>query len=145
MPVHPSALNVSNSALRFLAARLRKHGRHLGTRWRRLNAGRQALLALAHLRNIHPYAQLAAGFGIATATAYRYVTEPSASWPDLAPTLAAAVRTASTKAFALLDGTLLPIDRIATERLTHPTVPKSRDLAQNAWPRTTGPPSTTSG
>lgn len=57
----------------------------------------------------HTYAQLAAGFGIGTTTAYRYVTEAV----DL---LADALRTASTKAFVLLDGTLLPIDRIAADR-----------------------------
>lgn len=34
----------------------------------------------------------------------------------LAPSLAEAARTASTKAFVLLDGTLLPIDRIAADR-----------------------------
>lgn len=116
MPIYPSGLDVSSSALRFLAARLREHRRRLGTRWRRLNAGRQALLALARLRNGHPYAQLAAGFGIGTATAYRYVTEAVGLLADLAPTLAEAVRTASTKAFVLLDGTLLPIDRIAADR-----------------------------
>ncbi|MFD9445943.1 IS5/IS1182 family transposase, partial [Streptomyces sp. NPDC060001] len=37
---------MSTSALRFLAARLREHRRALGSRWRRLNAGRQALLTL---------------------------------------------------------------------------------------------------
>ncbi|MFJ5561213.1 IS5 family transposase [Streptomyces sp. NPDC093250] len=116
MPVYPSGLDVSSSALRFLAARLREHRRRLGTRWRRLSAGRQALLALAHLRNGHPYAQLAAGFGIGTTTAYRYITEAVDVLAALAPTLADAVRAASTKAFVLLDGTLLPIDRIAADR-----------------------------
>lgn len=71
MLVYPSGLDLSSSALRFLTTRLREHRRLLGTRWRRLSAGRQALLALAHLRNGHPYAQLAAGFGIGTTTAYR--------------------------------------------------------------------------
>ncbi len=75
MFVYPSGGNVSSSALRFLADRLRKHRRTIGTRWRRLNAGRQALLALAHLRDGQPYAQLAAGFGIGTTTAYRYIAE----------------------------------------------------------------------
>lgn len=42
----------------------------------------QALLALAHLRNGHPYARLAAGFGIGTTTAYRYITEAVASRPQ---------------------------------------------------------------
>ncbi|MEW2079594.1 IS5 family transposase [Streptomyces sp. NPDC013433] len=116
MPVYPSGLDVSSSALRFLVARLREHRRRLGTRWRRLSAGRQALLALAHLRNGHPYAQLAAGFGIGTTTAYRYITEAVDVLAALAPPLPDVVRAASTKAFVLLDGTLLPIDRIAADR-----------------------------
>lgn len=114
--VYPSAVDVSSSALRFLSAKLRRHRRELGTRWRRLSAGRRALLALAHLRNAHPYAQLAAAYGIATTTGYRYITEAVEVLAALAPTLAEAVRTASTKAFVLLDGTLLPIDRIAADR-----------------------------
>jgi hypothetical protein len=103
---------VSSSALRFLTQQLRRHRRAIGSRWRRLNAGRQALLTLAHLRVGHTYAQLAAGFGVGTTTAYRYVTEAVDLLAALAPTLADAVRAASTKAYLLLDGTLLPIDRI---------------------------------
>ncbi|GAA3503461.1 transposase family protein [Streptomyces prasinosporus] len=116
MLVYPSSVDVSSSALRFLSAKLRRHRRDLGTRRRRLNPGRQALLALAHLRNGHPYAQLAAGFGIGTTTVYRYITEAVELLAPLAPTLAEAARTASTKAFVLLDGTLLSIDRIAADR-----------------------------
>lgn len=116
MLVYPSGVDVSSSALRFLSTRLRQHRRAIGSRWRRLSVGRQALLALAHLRVGHTYAQLAAGFGIGTTTAYRYVTEAVDLLADLAPTLADAVRTASTKAFVILDGTLLPIDRIAADR-----------------------------
>ncbi|WP_435137613.1 IS5 family transposase [Actinacidiphila sp. bgisy144] len=116
MLVYPSGVDMSSSALRFLSARLCQHRRELGTRWRRLSPGRQALLTLAYLRNGHPYAQLAAGFGIGTTTAYRYVAEAVELLATLAPTLAEAARTASTKAFVLLDGTLLPIDRIAADR-----------------------------
>ncbi|MFF6809673.1 IS5 family transposase [Streptomyces sp. NPDC012403] len=116
MLVYPSGVDVSSSALRFLSAKLRRRRQELGTRWRRLSAGRQALLTLAHLRNGHPYAQLAAGFGIGTTTAYRYITEAVEVLAALAPTLAEAVRTASSKAFVLLDGTLLPIGRIAADR-----------------------------
>jgi hypothetical protein len=116
MLVYPSGVDVSSSALRFLAARLREHRRALGTRWRRLSAGRQALLALAHLRNGQPYAQLAAGFRIGTTTVYRYVTEAVELLAALAPTLAEAVRAASMKAYLILDGTLLPIDQIAADR-----------------------------
>ncbi|MFD7771278.1 IS5 family transposase [Streptomyces sp. NPDC059787] len=116
MLVYPSGVNVSSSALCFLATRLRERRRALGTRWRRLNAGRQALLALTHLRNGQLYAQLAAGFGIGTTTAYRYITEAVELLAALAPTLAEAVRAASTKPYLILDGTLLPIDRIAADR-----------------------------
>lgn len=44
--------------------------REIGTRWRRLPVGRQALLALAHLRCGDTYAQLATGFEIGIATVY---------------------------------------------------------------------------
>jgi hypothetical protein len=116
MLVYPSGVDVSSSTLRFLAEHLRRHRRAISSRWRRLSAGRQALLALAHLRMGHTYAQLAAGFGVGTTTAYRYVTEAVDILAALAPTLIDAVRAASTKAFVLLDGTLLPIDRIAADR-----------------------------
>jgi len=104
---------VSRSALRFLSARPRTHRHALGTRWRRLSAGRQALLPLTHLRNSQPYAQLAAGFGIGTTTVYRYITEAVdlLLLAALAPTLAEAVRATSMKAYLIQDGTLLPIDR----------------------------------
>ncbi len=73
--VYPSGLDLSSSHLRFLARHLAAHRTAIGSRWRRLSAGRQALMVLAHLRNGHPYAQLAAGFGVGTTTAYRYITE----------------------------------------------------------------------
>ncbi|MFF4764692.1 IS5 family transposase [Streptomyces sp. NPDC001292] len=116
MLVYPSGVDVSGAALRFLSARLREHRRALGTRWRRLSAGRQALLVLAHLRGGHTYAQLAAGFGVGTTTVYRYITEAVELLAALAPTLAEAVKAASMRAFVILDGTLLPIDRIAADR-----------------------------
>ncbi|WP_267717326.1 transposase family protein [Streptomyces sp. CoH17] len=115
MLVYPSGIDLSSSALRFLSTQLRAHRRRRGTRWRRLSAGRQALLALAQ-RCGHTYAQLAAGFGIGTTTAYRYIAEAVYVLAALAPDLAAAVKTAARKAFVILDGTLLPIDRIAADR-----------------------------
>ncbi|WP_413755206.1 IS5 family transposase [Streptomyces sp. MMBL 11-3] len=116
MLVYPSGIDLSSSALRFLSTQLRAHRRRRGTRWRRLSAGRQALLTLAHLRCGHTYAQLAAGFGVGTATAYRYIAEAVDVLAALAPDLAAAVKAAARKAFVILDGTLLPIDRIAADR-----------------------------
>ena len=116
MLVYPSGLDLSSSALRFLAGKLTVLRRERGTRWRRPGTDRQALLVLAHLRCGHTYAQLAAGFGISVSTVCRYVSEAVELPAALAPGLAEAVRAASRKAFAILDGTLLPIDRIAADR-----------------------------
>ena len=49
--------------------------------------GRQALLVLAYLRKGETFAYLAAGFGIGTATAWRYVTETVALLAARAPRL----------------------------------------------------------
>ncbi|MER6639101.1 transposase family protein [Streptomyces microflavus] len=116
MLVYPSGIDLSSSALRFLSRLLAARRRELGTRWRRLPADRQALLILAHLRCGHTYAQLAAGFCVGTSTVHRYVAEAVEVLAALAPDLATAVRTAARKAFVILDGTLLPIDRIAADR-----------------------------
>jgi hypothetical protein len=74
------------------------------------------LLVLVHLRCGHTYAQLAAGFGVGTTTVYRYVNEAIEILAARAPDLTAALRTARRKAFVILDGTLLSIDRIAADR-----------------------------
>ena len=71
---------------------------------------------LAHLRRGDTYAQLAAGFRIGVATVYRYIRETVDLLAALAPTLRDAVEVARAKAFVILDGTLLPIDRIAADR-----------------------------
>lgn len=115
MLVHPSLIDLSSSTLRYLTEQLAVRQREIGTRWRRLPASRQALLALAHLRCGDTYAQLAAGFGIGIATVYRYIREAIEVLAALAPALAEAMETARTKAFVILDGTLLPIDRIAAD------------------------------
>ncbi|GHJ38011.1 hypothetical protein Sm713_36200 [Streptomyces sp. TS71-3] len=95
MVVHPSGVDLSNSALRSLTQQLRRHRRDIGSRWRRLGTGRRTLLTLAHLRVGHTCAHLAAGFGIGTTTAYRYVTEAVEPLATLARSLADAVQTAS--------------------------------------------------
>ncbi|MHC5264024.1 transposase family protein [Streptomyces sp. UC4497] len=111
-----AGIDLSTPTLRFLAGRLRTRHRLQGTRCRRLPPGRRALLVLAHLRKGDTYAQLAAGFGIGTATAYRYIREAIEILATLAPTLEQASEAARRKAFLILDGTLLPIDRIAAGR-----------------------------
>ncbi|MGW2524206.1 transposase family protein [Streptomyces sp. NPDC001617] len=115
MLVYPSSIDLSSRTLRFLTGQLTARRQEIGTRWRRLPAGRQALLALAHLRCGDTYAQLAAGFGIGIATVHRYIREAVETLAALAPSLDQAMTTIRTKAFVILDGTLLPIDRIAAD------------------------------
>lgn len=114
MLVYPSGIRLSSSA-RYLSRLLTTRRRELGTRWRRLPADRQPLLVLAHLRCGHTYAQLAAGFHFGTSTVHRYVAESVDVLAALAPDLDTAVRAAARKAFVFLDGTLLPINRIAAD------------------------------
>lgn len=77
---------------------------------------RQALLALAHLRNGDTYTRLAAGFEIGVATAWRYVQEAIALLATAADDLATAMERIRRLAYAILDGTLIPIDRVADQR-----------------------------
>ncbi|WP_381561067.1 transposase family protein [Streptomyces eurythermus] len=49
--------------------------RELTSPWRRHGCFKQALLALAHLRKNETLARLAAGFGVSTATTWRYCDE----------------------------------------------------------------------
>ncbi|MFF3495301.1 transposase family protein [Streptomyces sp. NPDC002795] len=116
MLVYPSANDLSTAHLRHLSQVLATRHREIGSRWRRLTPRRQALLALAHLRCGDTYAQLAAGFGIGIATVYRYVREAIDVMAALAPTLDEAMVTARSKAYVTLDGTVLPINRIAADR-----------------------------
>lgn len=47
----PATIPLSSRTLNHLAERIRGHRKQRGSRWRRLEPGRQALLALTHLRN----------------------------------------------------------------------------------------------
>ena len=109
---YPSGMTVSNRALIMLADLLRAHRTKLRTRWRRLDAGQQALLTVAHLRKGETYADLACGFRIGTSTVYRYLREALELLAAMAPTLAEAIAVAAGKAYVILDGTLLRIDRV---------------------------------
>ena len=110
--LYPSGMSVSTRALSTLSDLLRRHRREQATRWRRLSAGRQALLVIAYLRKGETYADLACGFRVGTSTVYRYVREALALLAAMAPTLEQAIAVAQRKAFVILDGTLLRIDRV---------------------------------
>lgn len=112
MPSYPAGLSVSNHALNRLTTALRRSRKQLGTRWRRLTVGRQALLVMAHLRKGETYTDLAVGFGIGTTTAFRYIREALDALAAQARTLEQAIAIATQKAFVILDGTLLRMDRV---------------------------------
>ena len=63
-------------------------------------------MVLAYLRKGGTFAELAAGFGISTATAWRYVNE----------TLALRAAKDAGHSYLVIDGTLIPIDRVAADR-----------------------------
>jgi DDE superfamily endonuclease/Helix-turn-helix of DDE superfamily endonuclease len=100
------------------AARFRRHRGSIGSLWRKPDPGQQAVLILAYLRRGETFAELAAGFGVGTATAWRYVEETVALLAARAPKLRKAVRDAkkSGYAYVVLDGTLIAIDRVAADR-----------------------------
>jgi len=110
--LYPSGMSVSTRALSTLSDVLRRHRRERATRWRRLSAGRQALLVIAYLRKGETYADLACGFRVGTSTVYRYVREALELLAAMAPTLQQAIAVAAGKAFVILDGTLLRVDRV---------------------------------
>jgi hypothetical protein len=118
VPLYRAALPLSRKTLTFAAGMIRRHRKSNGSRWRKLNPGQQALLVLAYLRKGETFAELAAGFGVGTTTAWRYVEEVVTLLAARAPKLRRAVRDATRAGYAyvVLDGTLIPIDRVAADR-----------------------------
>ena len=80
--------------------------------------GAATLLVLAYLRKGETFADLAAGFGVGTATAWRYADETVRLLAVRAPGLRGALRAAGKAghAYVVIDGTLIPVDRLAADR-----------------------------
>src|SRR6266568_2832645 len=118
MLFYRAALPLSSRTLTYVSGIIRRHRKWIGSRWRRLNPGKQALLVLAYLRKGEAFAELAAGFAVGTTTAWRYVEETVALLAARAPKLRTAVRDATKAghAYVVIDGTLIPIDRVAADR-----------------------------
>ena len=118
MLFYRAALPLSRKTLTYAAGIIRRHRASIGSLWRKLNPGRQALLVLAYLRKGETFAELAAGFGVGTTTAWTYVNETVELLAARAPKLRTAVRDAvrAGYAYVVVDGTLIPIDRVAADR-----------------------------
>jgi len=109
MLFYRAALPLSSRTLTFVAGIIRRHRISIGSPWRTLNPGQQALLVLVYLRKGETFAEVAAGFGVGTSTAWRYVNETVALLAARAPKLRTAVRDAKKAghAYVVLDGTLM--------------------------------------
>jgi DDE superfamily endonuclease/Helix-turn-helix of DDE superfamily endonuclease len=118
MLFYRAALPLSRETLNYVAGVIRRHRKSIGSLWRKLDPGQHALLVLAYLRKGDTFAELAAGFGVGTTTAWRYVEGTVALLAAKAPKLREAIRDARKAgcAYVILDGTLAPIDRVAADR-----------------------------
>ena len=85
-------LPLSRKALTVVAGIIRPHRVPIGSCWRKLNPGEQALLVLAYLRRGETFAELPAGSRVGTATAWRYVNATVALLAARAPKLRRATR-----------------------------------------------------
>ncbi|ROO88066.1 DDE superfamily endonuclease [Actinocorallia herbida] len=119
MLFYRSSLPLSRSTLDYVTGLVRRHRRKVRSKGRALPPGRQALMTVAYLKKGETYQQLAAGFGVGTTTAWRYVNETvmllSARSPKLERALAKAKKDGL--GHLVLDGTLIAIDRLAADRL----------------------------
>ena len=62
--VYRAALPLSSRTLAFVAGLIRRYRKSIGSCWRKLNPGRQALLVLVYLRKGETFTGVAAGFEV---------------------------------------------------------------------------------
>jgi hypothetical protein len=100
MLFYRAVLPLSRKTLVLVAGIIRRHRASIGSVWRKLNPGQQALLVLACLRKGETFADLAAEFGVGVATAWRYVNETVELLAARSPKLRTAVRDAKKGGYA---------------------------------------------
>ncbi|MFE3455217.1 transposase family protein [Nonomuraea sp. NPDC059194] len=118
MLFYRAAVDLSRSTLNYVAGLIRRRRKAIGSAWRLLNPGQQALLVLVYLRKGETFDELGAGFGVSTATAWRYVEETVMLLSTRSPKLGQALRKAKRDGlhYLVLDGTLIRTDRIKADR-----------------------------
>lgn len=117
---YPSTISLSSRTLNHLADRIRSHRSQRRCRRRRLDGGRQALLALAHLRNGDTYTRL--GRRVRRRREHRMAIRAGSDSPARggADALATVMDRIRRLAHVILDGTLIPIDRSPIRSRTTP-------------------------
>ncbi|MCD9196611.1 transposase family protein, partial [Streptomyces albireticuli] len=108
-------LDVPHELVEHVSWLIHARRQELKSPWRRLGCFKQALLVLAHLRKNETFAQVGAGFGVPEATAWRYVHETLEVLAAWAPGLREALVGLGEGDFLIVDGTLVPTDRIAAD------------------------------
>ncbi|WP_026416390.1 IS5/IS1182 family transposase [Actinomadura oligospora] len=118
MLFYRASLPLSRQTLNYTTGVVRRHRASIGSRGRALTPGAQALMVLVYLRKGETFADLGAGFGVSTSTAWRYVNETIQLLAARSPKLTKALRNATRDRllYLVLDGTLIPIDRVAADR-----------------------------
>ena len=131
MLFYRAALPLSSRTLTYVSGIIRRHRPAAGSRWRKLNPGKQALLVLVYLRKGETFAGLATGFGVGTATAWRYVNETVSLLAARAPKLR---RVGSRPSPAEVLEWLPPsVQRCPQQRSAHNSLPKS-DIGKMGGP-----------
>lgn len=100
MLFHRGALLLSHQTLTFVSGLVRAHRKQLGSVWRKLDPGQQALLVLVYLRKGEPFADVGAGFAVSTTTCWRYVNETVELLAQRSPKLRNALRKAKRQGIA---------------------------------------------
>ncbi|GAA1558933.1 transposase family protein [Actinomadura kijaniata] len=118
MLLYRASLPLSRSTLTYVTGIVRRHRDGLSGKDRALTPGMQALMVLVYLCKGETFAELGAGFGVSTTTAWRYVNETVTLLAARSPKLAQALRKAAADGlpYLVLDGTLIPIDRVRADR-----------------------------
>lgn len=116
MVPYPAMLDVPHELVEHVSWLLYEHRLRIKSRWRKLGCFKQALLTLAHLRKNETFSQLGAGFGISQATAWRYVDETVEVLAAWAPGLQEALTGLGEGDHVIVDGTLIPTDRIRADQ-----------------------------
>jgi Helix-turn-helix of DDE superfamily endonuclease/DDE superfamily endonuclease len=113
-----AGVDLSRSTLNYVAGLIRRRRKAIGSAWRLLNPGQQALPVLAYLRKDETFSEISAGFGVSVTTAWRYVEETVMLLSARSPKLAAALRKATKDGLThlVLDGTLIHTDRVKADR-----------------------------
>jgi hypothetical protein len=111
--VYQSALPLSRTTLDLVTGLIRQHRRSIGSRWRKVTSGRQAILALAWLRHDQRLTDLAAAHEVSPSTIRRWALEVLPLLAARAPRLdrVLARLAARGQAVVLADGTLIPTRR----------------------------------